>query len=251
MCAAAYLVCPQVGVVFFAVFVVSVLGHVPGAKVEKFQTEIITLPGGRPDWFNNAGSYYYFTPATTSAVLLLPPPECSGSASLGFSFIKSASLCSGSATLHLLLPMLLLLGVHLQSCLPCNQMVCRLALRGDTLRGSAARLNNSRVSSSWNSSSLLQSHSMWTLPLPKVSGADTNGYILLLLQFNLSSSFVYRGFLLMPAQIIDWCSSKSCNKRLCHYTCANNRLAYTPRGAWHATSSSLHGRLLRPERTPN
>jgi hypothetical protein len=168
-------VCPQVGVVFFAVFVVSVLGHVPGAKVEKFQTEIITLPGGRPDWFNNAGSYYYFTPATTNAVLLLPPPECSGSASLGFSFIKSASLCSGSATLHLLLPMLLLLGVHLQSCLPCNQMVCQLALRGDTLRGSAARLNNSRVSSSWNSSSLLQSHSMWTLPLPKVSGADTNG----------------------------------------------------------------------------
>ena len=58
---------------------------------------------------------------------------------------------------------------------PCNQMVCRLALRGDTLRGSAARLNNSKVSSSWDSSSLLQSHSMWTLPLPKVSGAHMNG----------------------------------------------------------------------------
>ena len=71
VCAAAYLVCPQVGVVFFAVFVVSVLGHVPGAKVEKFQTEIITLPGGRPDWFNNAGSYYYFTSATNNVVALL------------------------------------------------------------------------------------------------------------------------------------------------------------------------------------
>ena len=65
--------------------------------------------------------------------------------------------------------------LQLVVCPPCNQMVCRLALRGDTLRGSVARLNNSRVSSSWNSSSLLQSHSMWTRPLPKVSGADTNG----------------------------------------------------------------------------
>jgi hypothetical protein len=42
-------VCPRVGVVFYAVLVVPVLGHVPGAEVEKFQTEIVTLPGGGPD----------------------------------------------------------------------------------------------------------------------------------------------------------------------------------------------------------
>ena len=47
------------------------LGSRPRCRSREISKEIITLPGGGPDWFNNAGSYYYFTSATTNAVALL------------------------------------------------------------------------------------------------------------------------------------------------------------------------------------